>query len=71
MDPNQVEAILKCHVSINLVELQTFLGLLRYYRKFIKDYARIDIPLYYGLVEGEGKVLVGGTPAKEFRKNQG
>ncbi|WP_208972667.1 hypothetical protein, partial [Escherichia coli] len=45
MDPEKVEAIVKWPHPTNLTELQIFLGLVGFYRQYIKDYAKIVIPM--------------------------
>ena len=45
MDPSKVEAILNWPHPKNLEELQIFLGLAGFYRKFIRDYAKIAVPM--------------------------
>jgi deoxyuridine 5'-triphosphate nucleotidohydrolase len=44
-DPKKVEVIKAWPVPTNLKELQSFLGLCNYYRRFIKDYSRIATSL--------------------------
>lgn len=51
-DPKKVEAIQKLLPPENLKELKSFLGLTSYYRKFIRDYAKIAKPLT-NLTRGE------------------
>ena len=46
MDPEKVEAIKNRKEPVNLKDLQSFLGLANFYRKFIKDYAKITAPLH-------------------------
>ena len=41
LDPKKVEEILHWPHPTNLEELQIFLGLVGFYRKYIKDYAKI------------------------------
>ena len=47
MDPSRTEAIRKYPVPKNGREVRRFLGLASYYRKFIPDFAKIAVPLYY------------------------
>lgn len=44
-DPEKIAAIQKIPPPKNLKELKSFLGLASYYRKFIKDYAKLAKPL--------------------------
>ena len=43
--PAKTEAIKAMHPPVNLKQVRTFLGLVRYYRKFIKNFAKIAKPL--------------------------
>jgi len=45
MDPKKVQSILDWPAITTLKELQAFLGLANYYRRFIKGYSRIATPL--------------------------
>lgn len=45
VDPNKIKAIEKWPKVVNISKLRGFLGLTRYYRKFIKNYAHITAPL--------------------------
>ena len=45
-DPEKVAAVREYPVPKSLKDLRAFLGLSGYYRKFVKDYAKISIPLY-------------------------
>lgn len=45
MEPGKVEAIQKWPKPTNLTELQRFLGLANYYRRFVKGYSRVAAPL--------------------------
>ena len=45
IDPNKTNAISDWPILKNVKEVQSFLGLANYNRKFIKDYSKIAIPL--------------------------
>ena len=45
MDPEKVEAILKWLVPKNLQELQIFLGMAGFYQQYVRDYAKISLPM--------------------------
>src|SRR6185437_15877104 len=44
-NPGKVEAVLKIPPPKNVSDLRRFLGMPSYYRRFIKDYAKIATPL--------------------------
>ena len=46
MQKEKVEGVLNWPVPRNVKEVQKFLGLTNYYRRFIKDFARIATPLH-------------------------
>ena len=50
----KVEGVLNWPAPRNIKEVQKFLGLANYYRRFIKDFARI-VALLYVLVRKEQK----------------
>jgi len=54
MQREKVEEVLNWPASKNIKEVQKFLGLVNYYRRFIKDFVRIAAPLYV-LVRKEQK----------------
>ena len=54
MQREKVEGVLNWPVPRNVKEVQKFLGLANYYRRFIKDFARIAALLYV-LVRKEQK----------------
>lgn len=45
MDQSKVEAMLDWQAPITVSEIQSFLGLAGYYKKFIKNFSRIATPL--------------------------
>ncbi|KAM7520835.1 hypothetical protein LguiB_019797 [Lonicera macranthoides] len=45
MDPTKVQVIQDWQVPTNVSELRSFLGLANYYRKLVKDYSSIAMPL--------------------------
>lgn len=51
-DPTKIESIEKWPTPINVQELQSFLGLASYYRRFVKGFAEIAAPLHRLLQKG-------------------
>ena len=45
VDPNKIKAIKEWKVPITIKQLRGFLGLTRYYHKFVKNYGKIAAPL--------------------------
>ena len=45
MNPKKVEAVKEWPIPRNVKNVQSFLGFCNYYRRFIKDYSKIAIPL--------------------------
>ncbi|KAK1410455.1 hypothetical protein QVD17_36992 [Tagetes erecta] len=45
VDPAKIEAVMKWEIPKSPTEVRSFLGLAGYYRRFIKDFSRIAIPL--------------------------
>ena len=60
MDPEKVDAILKWPHPCNLQELQMFLRLTGFYHKYIRDYAKIAIPMTNQL-KAQGKFFTWGS----------
>ena len=59
-DPEKISAITEWEIPVNDKELQSFLGLAGYYRKFVKDFAKIAKPLYDILNVNRSKNYPGG-----------
>jgi hypothetical protein len=45
VDPNKIKAMMDWPIPKTLNNLRGFLGLIRYYRKFVRHYGRIETPL--------------------------
>ena len=45
VDPKNVEAVVHWPRLTSVIEIRSFLGLARYYKKFIKDFSKITAPL--------------------------
>ena len=45
MDPKKIEAIVKWETPKNVAKVQSFLGLARYYRRFVEGFSLIASPL--------------------------
>ena len=45
MDPQKIEAIVNWKPPTNVSEVRSFLGLTGYFRKFVKGFSKITIPL--------------------------
>jgi hypothetical protein len=45
MDPKKLEAIEKWPQPKNIIEVQEFLGFANFYRRFIRGYSELVIPL--------------------------
>ncbi|KAM0006733.1 putative nucleotidyltransferase, Ribonuclease H [Helianthus debilis subsp. tardiflorus] len=45
VDPSKIEAITKWKVPQSATKVRSFLGLAGYYRRFIKDFSKIEVPL--------------------------
>ena len=56
-DPSKVEAVNEKHAPKTLKQLKSFLGMVCYYSKFIKDFAGVAHPLY-DLLKGKKKLKI-------------
>ena len=45
MDPKKVEAIMSWERPNSVFEIRSFLGLARYYKRFIEDFSRLSAPM--------------------------
>ena len=45
MDPGKVEAVMSWERPKSVFEIRSFLGLVRYYRRFIEDFSRLAAPM--------------------------
>jgi len=45
VDPAKITAVVDWPRSTNVSEVQSFLGMTRYYRRFVKDFSKIASPL--------------------------
>ena len=53
MDPDKVRVIMEMQPSTNVTEVKSFLGHIGYYRRFIKNFAKILYPLDKLTCKGE------------------
>ena len=45
VDPTKIEAVMSWEVPRSPTEIRSFMGLVGYYRRFIKDFSKIVVPL--------------------------
>jgi hypothetical protein len=45
VDPSKVQDVLSWNAPTNVGDIQSFLGLARYYRRFIKGFSKISKPM--------------------------
>lgn len=69
LKPNddKIKAVLKYPIPRTPTEIKSFLGLIGYYRKFIKDFAKITKPLTSCLKKGK-KIVIDETYIDAFNK---
>ena len=63
-----VEAIASAELPKTMRQLRGFMGLANYYRKFIKEFAKIAAPLNKHLNNTDKIVLLSGEACKAFEK---
>ena len=57
MDPEKISCILDWQTPNNVTDLQCFLGFANFYRRFIKDYSKVVMPLTSLTKNEEGKYI--------------
>ena len=45
-NPEKIESVKHCPIPVNVKQVRSFLGLCSYYRRFIKDFAKVADPLH-------------------------
>ena len=63
VDPAKIESVKNWHTPKTPTEIRSFLGLAGYYRRFIKNFSRIAVPLT--ALTHKGKSFVWGTDQEE------
>ncbi|XP_057247157.1 uncharacterized protein LOC130589681 [Beta vulgaris subsp. vulgaris] len=67
VDPSKVRAVVDWESPKNVTEIQSFLGLAGYYRRFVKDFSRVAQPLTK-LMKKESKFLWSEECEKAFQE---
>ena len=67
VDPKKVEAVAQWPRLTNVTEIRSFLGLVGYYRKFIKDFSKIAAPLTR-LIRKQEKFMWNEAYEQSFQK---
>ena len=70
VEPKKIKAIKEWKVPKSIKQLRLFLGLTRYYRKFVRNYGRITTPLITLLKKDEFSWTPGATKAFEHVKEE-
>ena len=69
LDPEKVEAIMSWERPKSVFEIRSFLGLARYYRRFIEDFSRLAVPMTRLTRKGSslsGKEAILGVEKKAY-----
>jgi hypothetical protein len=45
VDPSKIQDVLSWHVTMSVSDIQSFLGLARYYQRFIEGFLKISKPM--------------------------
>jgi hypothetical protein len=45
VDPSKVQDVLSCNAPMSVSDIRSFLGLARYYRRFIEGFSKISKPM--------------------------
>ena len=63
-DPQKVEAVIHWPVPKTVYDVRAFLGFVGYYRRFLKDFSKVALPLRKLLIglESQGKKAAKHTP---------
>ena len=67
MEKEKVQGVIEWPVSKSVKDVQKFLGLANYYRRFVKDFAKIARPLYE-MTRKENKWSWGEKQQKAFEE---
>ena len=67
VDNSKIQAIKEWKRPSTITELRSFLGLANFYRRFIKDYAKIAAPLT-DLLKGDSKLKWSDSSQEAFEK---
>ena len=71
-DPKKVKAVLNWPVPKTVYDVRAFLGFLGYYRRFIKGYSKVALPLRKLLIglESQDKKAAEHTPVTGVKRNK-
>ena len=67
MDPSKIEVILEWKSQRNVTEVRSFLGLVGYYRRFVKGFSMTTTPMTR-LLQKNVKFELSGKCQASFRK---
>jgi len=57
VDPSKIEAVKDSPVSKTITKIKSFIGLARYYRRFVQDFSKVAAPLTKHTRKGEKYIL--------------
>ena len=64
VDPEKIKAIMEWHVSKNVADIISFIGITSYYRRFIKGFFKIVYPITSLQERGNKIYLVSKMPGQ-------